>query len=92
MEDQLENCYGRDWPWEWIEEADTRDILEGELTGLVTTGFEMQKMTEVLSIDESEKGDAGNIEGLLGKMLSLVWGILAYSEHISQSFETQVNS
>lgn len=91
MEDHLENCYGRVWPWEWIGKADTRDILEGELTRLVTTGFEMQKMTGVLSIDESEKGDAGNI-GLLGKMLSLVWGILAYSEHISQSFETQVNS
>lgn len=42
------------------------------MTRLVMTGFEMQKMTEVLSIDESEKGDAGNI-GLLGKMLTLVW-------------------
>lgn len=44
LEDQLENCYGWVWPWEWIEKADTRDILEGELTGLVMTGFEMQKM------------------------------------------------
>lgn len=65
-------------------------ILEGEFTRLVTTGFEMQKMTGGLSIDESEKGDAGNT-GLLGKMLSLVWGTLAYSECIGQSFETQVN-
>lgn len=58
----------------------------------MTTGFEMQKMTEVLSTDESENGDAENVEGLLGKMRSLVWGVLAYSEHISHSSETQVNS
>lgn len=38
-------------------------------------GFEMQKMTEALSIDESEDGDAENVGGLLGKRLKLVWSI-----------------
>lgn len=41
---------------------------------MVTIGFEMQKMTKVLSIDESENRDAENVGGLLKKMLSLVWG------------------
>lgn len=41
----------------------------------MTTGFEMQKMTGVLSIDESEDGDAKNVGGLLGKRLNLVLSI-----------------
>lgn len=57
----------------------------------MTTGFKMQKMTEVSSIDESDTRAAENVEGLSGEMLSLVWGTLAYSEHISQSQETQVS-
>ena len=44
---------------------------------MVTTGFEMQKMTKVLSIDESENRDAESVGGLLKKMLSLVWGIFS---------------
>lgn len=41
----------------------------------MTVGFEMQKMTEVLSTDESEDGDARNVGGLLGKRPSLVLSI-----------------
>lgn len=34
-------------------------------------------MTEFLSTDESENGDAENVGDLLGKRLSLVWGIFS---------------
>ena len=33
LEDQLENVMVGFWQWEWIEKADTGDILEEELTG-----------------------------------------------------------
>lgn len=51
----------------------------------MTTGSEMQNITEVLSIDESENGDAEKVAVSLGKMLSLGWSVLASSEHTSQS-------